>query len=148
MSLLRKALLRRSHSIVIACSLGCLSCGDCVETPSISSITPTSAVAGRPELVLVVNGNHLQRNSAVNWNDEVRPTTFVNSHQLTTVVSAADLASAVFATVTVFSPPQSQPVMFGSSTSSSSGASSSTMPSMKVDCAGGISRVVNFEVSP
>jgi len=47
------------------------------------------------------------------------------------------------ANVTVFSPPQSQPVMFGTDSKSSSSTSFVT-----VDCAGGVSCALHFEVNP
>jgi hypothetical protein len=129
--------------VLIAGSFCCCSCGDCVETPSIRALSPNNAAAGTPQVVLVVTGNHFQRNSVVNWNTVPRPTTFVDNHQLTAVVSAADLVAPGVANVTVFSPPQSQPVMFGTDSKSSSSTSFVT-----VDCAGGVSGALHFEVNP
>jgi len=126
----------------MVCSLGSFSCGDCVETPSISSAAPASAAVGSPGIELVVNGNHFQRDSTVNWNGTVRATTFVDGHQLKAAITAEDLATASVAQVTVFSPPQSQPVTFGTN-STSSGSTP-----LKADCAGGTSRVLNFMVGP
>jgi len=142
MSVSSKSIPRCSCILAIACSLGCLSCGDCVETPSISSIAPTSATAGSPALVLVVDGNQFQRNSTVEWNGTGRATIFVNGHQLKTTITAEDLAAPAAVKVTVFSPPQSQAVTFGSN------ATSSATSSVKVDCAGGTSNVLNFAVNP
>ena len=141
MVLLRETVRRCSCAVMIACSLASLSCGDCVETPSIASITPTSAVAGSSQLVLIVNGNHFQRTSVINWNAATRPTTFVNDHQLKAMITAEDLAAPAVVKVTVLSPPQSQPVMLGGSTTST--ATTST----KADCAGGTSNAFNFTVS-
>lgn len=140
---LTRIIQRWSCVVAIASSFCCCSCGDCVETPSIGSISPHSTTVGTPQVVLVVTGNHFQRNSVINWNGEPRSTTFVNGHQLTAVVSAADLATPAVVDVTVFSPPQSQPVMFGADSKSSS-----TTSSMTVDCAGGVSGVLHFEVNP
>jgi hypothetical protein len=142
MSLSRQLIQRCSCILAIACSLGCLSCGDCVETPSVSSVTPASATAGSASLVLVVNGNHFQRNSTIQWNDADLPTTFVNENQLQATVTADDLAKAAEVKVTVVSPPQSQPVRF------STNATSSATSSVKQDCAGGTSNVANFAVNP
>jgi hypothetical protein len=143
MSLSQRVIQRLSCVVAIASSFFCCCCGDCVETPSIGSITPNNAAAGTPQVVLVVTGNHFQRNSVVNWNGEPRSTTFVNGHQLSAVVSAADLATPAVVKVTVFSPPQSQPVMFGTDSKSSSSTSS-----MTVDCAGGVSGALHFDVNP
>lgn len=130
------------HIGLLAISLGCLSCGDCVETPSIASITPTSATAGSPSLVLVVNGNHFRRDSTVNWNGTARTTTFVTGHQLNASISAEDLATPALVQVTVFSPPEPKPVTFGASGSSTATAST------KADCVGGTSKTLSFAVNP
>ena len=140
MSLSAKKLRLQACAIAIACCVGGVSCGDCVETPSVSSIAPASAAVGSPGIELVVSGNHFQRNSTVNWNGRARATTFVSGDQLKAAVTAEDLATASLAQVTVLSPPQSQPVTFGT-TAASSGTSS-----MKADCVGGTSRVLNFVV--
>ena len=142
MSLSPRMIQRWSSVAAITGSLFCFSCGDCVETPSIASISPNNAAAGSPQVVLVVTGNHFQRNSVVNWNNQPRPTTFVNGHQLTAVVSATDLTTPAVVNVTVFSPPQSQPVMFGTDSKASSSTNSLT-----VDCAGGVSGALPFEVN-
>ena len=143
MSLSSKAIRQCSSFLALACSLlGCFSCGDCVETPSITSIAPESATAGSPELVLVINGNHFERNSTFEWNGAARVTTFVSGQQLKATVSAADLAMPALVKVTVFSPPHSQPVMLGTS-----GPSSAT-GAVKVDCAGGTSNILNFAINP
>jgi hypothetical protein len=131
------------YLVVIAMTFGALSCGDCVETPSVASIAPSNAVAGSSGLVLIVNGNHFRRDSVVNWNGTARVTTFVSGHQLNAAIGAGDLAAPALAEITVFSPPQSQPVTFGSNT-----ASSTTSASMKADCVGGTSRALSFAVNP
>jgi hypothetical protein len=142
MSVLRKVDHGCSPILAIACSLSFFSCGECVETPSIASITPTNATAGSSALVLVVNGSQFQRNSIVEWNGTARATIFVNGHQLTTTIPAEDLAAPAAVKVTVFSPPESQPVTFGAN------ATSSATSSVKADCAGGTSNVLDFAVSP
>jgi len=143
MSLSRKQTLLPACAIAIACCMGSLSCGDCVQTPSVSSITPANAAVGSPGIELVVNGNHFQRNSVVNWNGTARATTFVNGDQLQAAVTAADLATASVAHVTVSSPPQSQPV-----TLSTNATTSSATSTMTADCVGGTSRTMNFVVGP
>jgi hypothetical protein len=138
----RKAIQRCSCAVALAWSLCCFSCGDCIERPSIASIAPTSAIVGSPSLMLVVNGDHFVPNSSVNWSDMARPTTFVTDHQLKANISAEDLATAALVNVTVFSPPQPQSVMLGTSSTSSATAS------VKVDCAGGTSNVFTFAINP
>lgn len=126
--------------------VGCLfnsSCGDCVRTPSIASIQPSSAKAGNGAIVLLVNGNDFERTSVVSWNGTDRTTTFVNEHQLQANLTSDDLAIAMTATVKVFSAPQSQTVTLGSS-----GSSTGTSSSMMADCIGGTSDSANFVIQP
>jgi hypothetical protein len=143
MSLVRKAIQSYSCALAIAFGLGCLSCGDCVQRPSIVSITPTNVATGAPDLVLTVNGNDFQRNSTIDWNGAARATTFVSSHQLKATIPSSDLAMPATVKVTVFSPPQVQPVTFGTTTSGSSAGAS-----LNANCAGGTSNVHAFAVSP
>lgn len=143
MSLSRKTLPLPACAIAIACCVASVSCGDCVQTPSVSSITPATAAVGTPGIELVINGNHFQRNSTVNWNGTARATTFVTGDQLKAAVTAEDLAAASVAQVTVVSPPQSQPV-----TLSTNAPTSSASSSMTADCVGGTSRATNFVVGP
>lgn len=63
-----------------------------------SNSTPSCSTSG---FTLTVNGANFVSASVVNWNSSARPTTFVNSTQLTAVISAADIASAGSASVTV-----------------------------------------------
>ena len=133
---------RTSRVVAIAFTLVWLSCGDCVRTPSLSSISPTSLSAGGPGLLLTVNGNNFQRNSTVNWNGAVRPTTFVSSHQLIAAISASDVAIPGPAKVSVLSPPEVSPITFTTASGSSGGAP------LHVDCAGGSSNSVSLTISP
>jgi hypothetical protein len=142
MSLPRKAIQGYSCALAIACGLACLSCGDCVERPSIVSITPTNVAAGAPGLVLVVNGNDFQRNSTIDWNGAARATTFVSSHQLRATIPSSDVAMPATVKVTVFSPPQVQPVTPGTTNSGSSAGAS-----FKANCAGGTSNFHTFAVN-
>src|ERR1700756_1050166 len=59
---LRKAIPGCSCTLAIAFAL------DCVETPSIASISPVSMMHGTPDLVVIVNGEEFQRNSTIHWN--------------------------------------------------------------------------------
>ncbi len=81
-----------------------------VEAPAISSLAPSTATAGGPAFTLTVNGSFLGGffvdGSVVRWNGSARPTTFVNSGQLTAAISAADIAVPVgtLVNVTVVNP--------------------------------------------
>ncbi len=72
--------------------------------PAITSISPTSAPAGGAAFTLTVNGTSFVSSSAVQWNGSNRTTTYVSSTQLTATISAADIAAAGTASVTVFNP--------------------------------------------
>jgi hypothetical protein len=69
--------------------------------PTLSSISPTSGTAGGPQFTLTVNGSGFQPGASVRWNGAGRTTNFVSSTQLTATITAADIASAGTATVTV-----------------------------------------------
>lgn len=78
--------------------------------PKISSLSPSSATAGGTGFTLTVSrtethdGTAFVPTSVVRWNGSDRPTTFVNNTQLTASITAADIATAGTATVTVFNP--------------------------------------------
>ena len=72
--------------------------------PTLSSILPTSAIAGGAGFALTATGTNFVASSIVRWNGSDRSTTFVNSTQLQAAISAADIASAGSASVTVFTP--------------------------------------------
>lgn len=72
--------------------------------PTVAGITPTSATAGGPAFTLTVNGANFVNSSVVHWNGADRPTTYVNGTQLTAAITAADIATAGSASVTVFNP--------------------------------------------
>jgi subtilisin len=83
--------------------------------PSITSISPVSAVAGDPAFTLTVNGFGFTAASIVRWNGSDRPTTFVSSTRLQAAIPASDIASIVDAAVTVVKPPgggTSAPALF------------------------------------
>jgi hypothetical protein len=73
--------------------------------PRITTINPTSALVGSAAITLTVNGTNFVTDSVVRWNGQARPTTFVNSTQLTAQIPASDLAAAGSAQVSVFTPP-------------------------------------------
>ena len=72
-------------------------------TPAITGISPTSATAGGGAFTLTVSGiNFIDGISAVRWNGVDRATTFVSATQLTAAITAADIATAGTALVSVF----------------------------------------------
>ena len=72
--------------------------------PSLSSISPNSAVAGSSGLTLTVTGGNFVSGSVVQVNGSNRTTTFVSHTQLTAAIPASDLATGALLSVTVFTP--------------------------------------------
>ena len=72
--------------------------------PTATSLSPTSATAGGAAFSLTVNGTGFVSTSVVKFNGAAKTTTFVNATQLTAAITAADIATAGTATVTVTNP--------------------------------------------
>jgi 6-phosphogluconolactonase (cycloisomerase 2 family) len=73
-------------------------------TPTITAISPNSAVAGGAALTLTINGTNFVAASMVNFGGAAPTTTFVNSTQLTAAIPAAAIASTGTPAVTVTNP--------------------------------------------
>jgi Tol biopolymer transport system component len=72
--------------------------------PVMITLTPSSATAGGAAFTLTVDGTDFVSGAEVHWNGVNRPTTFVNSTQLTAQITAADITTAGNAQVTVVNP--------------------------------------------
>ena len=72
--------------------------------PATTGLSPASATAGGAAFTLTVNGSSFVNGSIVQWKGASRTTTYVSSTQLTAAITAADIASAGTASVTVFNP--------------------------------------------
>jgi hypothetical protein len=72
--------------------------------PTVTSLSPTSATAGGAAFSLTVNGTGFLSTSVVKFNGAAKTTTFVSAMQLTAAITAADIATAGTATVTVTNP--------------------------------------------
>jgi hypothetical protein len=72
--------------------------------PTVASIQPASATHGGAAFSLTVRGTGFQHNSTVLWNGSPRMTTYVSAAQLTAAITAADIAAAGTANVTVTTP--------------------------------------------
>jgi hypothetical protein len=70
--------------------------------PTISAVAPASITAGGPSFNLTVTGTNFVSNSTVQWNGSSRPTAFVSTTAVTATISAADIAAAATASITVF----------------------------------------------
>ena len=73
-------------------------------TPTITSISPSSAMAGGAAFMLTINGTNFVPATAVNFNGTAPATTMVSATQLTAAVPAAAITSAGTAAVTVSNP--------------------------------------------
>ncbi|MGH9938010.1 MAG: IPT/TIG domain-containing protein, partial [Blastocatellia bacterium] len=71
-------------------------------TPAITSLSPSSAIAGDDPFTLVVTGSNFVAGSVLQWNGAARPTTVVSATELRAEIPAADVASAGDVTITVF----------------------------------------------
>ncbi|MCS7291136.1 MAG: IPT/TIG domain-containing protein, partial [Roseiflexus sp.] len=72
--------------------------------PTISAISPFTAVAGDPGFTLTITGTGFVPSSVVRWNGTDLPTSFSSSTVLTATVPAERIAAAGTANVTVFNP--------------------------------------------
>ena len=72
--------------------------------PTLTSLSPTSTLAGGAAFTLTVNGTNFNSSSVVNFNGTARTTTFVTSTQVTILVGAPDIATAGTFNVTVANP--------------------------------------------
>jgi len=73
-------------------------------TPTLISISPTSATEGGPAFTITANGTGFIAASVIDWNGSALPTTYVSASQLAAPVSAAQIASGGTVQVSVFSP--------------------------------------------
>jgi len=73
-------------------------------SPTITSFSPNSAIAGSGTFTLTVNGSGFVSSSKVDWNGSARATTFVSASQLTAQITAADVSAPGTAAVTVVNP--------------------------------------------
>jgi hypothetical protein len=110
---------------VFLISLGFSGCGGSTERllsgssnpiPSVLAIFPLRSTPGGQGFTLTVNGSNFVSGDRIRWEGNDRPTTFVNSSQLTASISASDLAAPGTVAVTVFNPQHgggsSQPLTF------------------------------------
>ncbi len=72
--------------------------------PVVTALTPSSMPAAGLPFALTVDGTNFVPGSVVRWNGANRVTAYVSSARLTAQITAADIAAAGSATVTVFNP--------------------------------------------
>jgi len=61
--------------------------------PTISQLSPASVTAGGPDFVLTVDGTNFGMGASVYWNSVAHGTTYLTGQQITTTISAADIAN-------------------------------------------------------
>src|SRR5690242_177885 len=81
--------------------------------PTISQVTPSTAIAGSGQLRIVVTGTNLSTWANVRWNGVVLRSTRITSHDLAAIIPASDIAAAGTANITLAD------VTFGGTTVSS-----------------------------
>lgn len=69
--------------------------------PTITSLSPTSKIAGSPGFSLTINGTGFTQGSTAQWNGANRTTTLVSATQLTATILAGDVAAVGAGSVTV-----------------------------------------------
>jgi hypothetical protein len=117
--------------------LAMVSCGGCPATPSIASISPSSAVAGGAGLALTINGGNFNSTSVVVWNGTALGTTFVSNNQLTAAVSSSNIADPDTAVVYVYNPVNGTTVVEGTAVTTNNN-----------QCNSPGSNAISFVVSP
>lgn len=115
---------------VVACS--------CPSTPSVTSLSPSSAAAGGADFTLTVNGRHFDSNAVVVWNGTALTTSFVSNTQLAATIPSGDISNPGPAEVFVYNP--------GSTSDSTTVGSVSASDSNNCGAAG--SNETPFTVSP
>ena len=70
-------------------------------TPTVTALSPSTAVAGGAGFTLVLSGTNFSSTSTVLWNGQVRATTWVSASTLNAQINASDIASISTAFVTV-----------------------------------------------
>src|SRR4030095_15715134 len=72
--------------------------------PTVTTISPATAMVGGAGFTLTVNGTSFLPSSVVRWNGSNRTTSLVNATRLTAVVLASDLATVGPAAIPVVTP--------------------------------------------
>ena len=73
--------------------------------PVLSQISPSTGPAGGGSFTLLVYGSGFNSASVVQWNGVARPTTYIDSFDLTATISASDVQALGNSSVTVYNAP-------------------------------------------
>jgi hypothetical protein len=72
--------------------------------PSLTSLNPSSILAGSSAFILTVNGDNFVTASTIEWNGTALPTTYLSGTQLEAQIPESDVTSTGFADVAVLNP--------------------------------------------
>ena len=115
-----------------------ISCS-CPSTPSVSSLSPSSATVGGAGFVLTINGGNFNSSSVAVWNGTSLITSFVSGHQLTAAIPSTDIAEPDTAVVYVYNP---------ASANETTTVGSATATDNQNQCGAAGSNSESFTVSP
>lgn len=73
-------------------------------TPTITALSPTNLQAGSSRFVLTVTGENLVADTVIRWNGRALETRLTERNTVTAEISAAEIANAGIARVTLFNP--------------------------------------------
>ncbi|MGH9768594.1 MAG: hypothetical protein ACREAB_14275, partial [Blastocatellia bacterium] len=97
--------IRRIGAAQVVCARnGTITISGNTPPPVLTSLNPTSVLAGSGGFTLTANGSGFSPTSIVRWNNQDRPTDFMSGTRLDATIPASDVLSAGTAQVTVFSP--------------------------------------------
>ena len=78
----------------LGCGYGSHSGTMAAGAPAVAQLMPNTATAGGMGFTLTVNGSNFASGAVVYWNGSPRTTMFATGGQVSTVISAADIATA------------------------------------------------------
>lgn len=92
------------NQVVATPSLSFMITGPSNSTPTVSSLSPSSATHGGGDFEMKVNGSGFGPDASVEWNGSFIATAFISSSQLVAYIQAAQIATMGSAAVTVTNP--------------------------------------------
>ena len=92
------------NQVIATPSLGFPVTGPNSSTPSLSSLSPSSATHGAGDFEMRLNGSGFGPNSFVEWNGSFIATAFISPSELVAYIPGAEIANMGSATVTVTNP--------------------------------------------
>jgi trimeric autotransporter adhesin len=96
--------MRDSGRLIVLCLLIAATALTQTTTPVITSLNPTSIVAGSPTFTLQVNGANFVTGTQVRVNNSFRTTQFVSSTRVNVTIPASDLTTPRILSITAVNP--------------------------------------------